>query len=474
MLFEALAAVLQHNPCAIVTDTRTLSGPALLARVEAFAILLRQRNIRRLGILLDNGPDWAIVDLAVLEAGIASVPIPGFFTVDQQQHLIDDAGLDAVLAPVPLGGAIRTETTPCGILSYLQQEQPAPLPPGTAKVTYTSGTTGEPKGVCLSAQQMLAVAQALHGATASANVRRHLCLLPLAVLLENIAGLYVPWLAGASVTLLPMGSLGMRGAAGVDAAMLLDTVVRWQPHSLILVPALLPVIIAGRTRGLPDSYRFLALGGGRTASSVQHQARTLGLPLYEGYGLSESSSVVSLNQPAADRSGTVGRPLPHVEVRIDADNRILVRGNRFLGYLGEPATGNDDWLDTGDRGRLDADGYLIVEGRRKNTIVTAMGRNVAPEWLEAELCALPEVEQAFVYGDEDSGLQALVVSRSTDPDSLRGAVNARLPDYARLDHLQITTAPFSNARGELTANGRLRRPALARRIKETSWDFSTG
>ncbi|GGO86760.1 long-chain acyl-CoA synthetase [Marinobacterium nitratireducens] len=473
MLFDTLALALEQNDSALQTETETLAGSAVLARAGELATKLERQGVRRLGILLDNGADWAIADLAALQAGIAAVPIPGFFTPAQRRHLTEDAALDAILAAAPLPGLTAGNRTACGYLHRLTPPASVSLPEGTAKITYTSGTTGEPKGVCLSQDNMLAVARALQTATTPLKVRRHLCLLPLAVLLENIAGLYVPWLSGACVTLLPMSDLGIRGAAGADPAAMLGTLTQWQPHSLILVPALLPVILAGRQQGLPDSYRCLALGGGRTAASLQQRARALRLPLYEGYGLSEAASVVAFNHPGAERPGSVGRPLPHVEVSIGPNGDVRVRGNRFLGYLGEAAPEDDGWLDTGDRGHIDADGYLVIDGRRKNTIVTAMGRNLAPEWLEAELCDLPDVDQAFVYGDESIGIQALVVSRQQDPRALQRALDDRLPDYARLTNLHITTRPFTRERGELTANGRLRRAVLTRRIKEASWDFST-
>lgn len=471
MLFERLASALQKNPQAVQTETGAISGAELLVRAQAFASLLTQQGVERLGLLLDNGPAWAVADLAALQAGIVLVPIPGFFSPAQQRHLIDDAGLDAILAPVALPGTGASLATELGILCRLQPERLCALPPGTAKVTYTSGTTGEPKGVCLSQANLLAVSLALHGLSTELGVERHLCLLPLAVLLENLAGLYVPWLCSASVALLPMKSLGVRGAADVDVNTLLSALTRHQPHSLILVPALLPVIMAGRARQLPDSYRFIALGGGKTAVALQQQAHELGLPLYEGYGLSEAASVVALNHPGAERCGSVGRVLPHVEVRIGPGSEVQVRGNSFLGYLGDAPLAGSDWLGTGDRGRLDADGYLHIDGRIKATIVTAMGRNVAPEWLEAELCAHPEVQQAYVFGDEASGIRALLVTAVDTTDKLRQAVNRELPDYARLDALHTTTTPFTTARQELTANGRLRREVLARRIKEIPWDF---
>ncbi|EKE74921.1 AMP-binding protein [Gallaecimonas xiamenensis] len=470
MLYEVLAEALAVNPCALVTPAQKLSGAQLLAAAEELAATLAGAGVRRLGLLMDNEAAWTIADLAALKAGLVLVPIPGFFSRAQQLHVIADAGLDAVLAPVALPMASQTLATGQGTLSLLAVDAPQTLPAGTAKITYTSGTTGNPKGVCLSEANMLAVCRSLLWVTGQQGVERHLCLLPLAVLLENLGGLYVPWLAGASVTLVPMAELGVKGASGLDPAQMLSTLTRYQPHSLILVPALLPVILAGKAQGLADSYRFLALGGGKTAQAQLEQAQALGLPLYEGYGLSEACSVVALNIPGANKPGTVGQVLPHVEVRLAEDGEVQVRGNSFLGYLGEEGD-QPQWLATGDLGALAEDGTLTILGRKKATIVTAMGRNVAPEWLEAELCALPGIAQAFVYGSESQGLHALVVTGREDLATLKEGFNQGLPDYARLDSLSGTNEPFSIERQELTANGRLRRQALAQRIKESPMGF---
>ncbi|WKE64689.1 AMP-binding protein [Gallaecimonas kandeliae] len=471
MLYEHLAQALAQSPKALQGSDSTLSGQELLAAAGTLAARLKALGVRRLGLLMDNGPDWAIADLAALKAGLVLVPIPTFFSREQQLHLLKDAGLDAVLAPVPLPLAKTSVQIGQGTLSLLSPDEVQPLPAGTAKITYTSGTTGKPKGVCLSEANMLAVCQALLGVTDELGVQRHLCLLPLAVLLENLAGLYVPWLAGACVTALPMQALGMTGSSGLEPGQMLETLSRYQPNSLILVPALLPVILAGKAKGLPDSYLFLALGGGKTALAQLEQAKDLGLPLFEGYGLSEACSVVALNGPGTNRLGTVGKVLPHVTVRLAEDGEVLVRGNSFLGYLGQAPQTGSDWLATGDLGELDQGGFLTIKGRKKDTIVTAMGRNVSPEWLEAELCALAGIRQAYVYGDEQSELAALVVTDRQDLDALLTHFNQQLPDYARLARLIATSEPFSTERQELTANGRLRRAELAKRVKESSMGF---
>ena len=462
MSFDVLRRALIANPRALFDGQQHYSGCQLLNRAEALATSLREAGVQRLGLLMDNTLAWVVTDLAAMFSGIVLVPLPGFFSDEQRQHVILDAGLDAILAPIPLGK--EQQWLDEGVLTLLQPQQPVALPAGTAKVTYTSGTTGSPKGVCLSLANQLRVAEALVAVTGSLGVREHLCLLPLAVLLENIGGLYVPWLAGACVTVLPMSRLGMSGASGVEPQTLLSTLSQMQPHSLILVPALLPVLLAGRSQGVADSYRFLALGGGKTAIAHLEQAQALGLPVYEGYGLSESASVVALNAPDAQRLGTVGRPLQHVQVKLASDGEVLVKGNGFLGYLGQnmPA---QSWLATGDIGELDAEGFLTIRGRKKDVIVTAMGRNVSPQWLESELCAIDGIKQAFVFGDEVRGIAALVVGQHPSPESLRQHINQQLPDYARLNALHFTEQPFSIEQQELTANGRLRRATLSHRIR---------
>ncbi|MCG7200563.1 AMP-binding protein [Marinobacter pelagius] len=430
----------------------------LMQAAGALASQLRSLGIRRAGLCGDNSMAWILADLACLMAGVVCVPVPVFFSKSQAAHLIERASLDCLLSGERedfgehIGHGVWLRHLPVtGAGAW--------MPETTAKITFTSGSTGTPKGVCLSEAQMAATTRALKERLARVPLQQHLCILPLATLLENIAGVYLPLLMGATVNVMPLHSLGMSGSSGLDLDRLVAGINRSAPQSLILVPELAMALVAAAERGQLDSgaFRFLAVGGGRVSSELLARGRAAGLPLYEGYGLSECSSVVALNVPGDECEGTVGKPLSHVEVRVDADRHILVRGNTHLGYLGDEPKG-DGWLDTGDLGALDPEGFLTVNGRAKNLLITSFGRNISPEWLESELIQALGAEQAVVFGDGDPNPSALIVIRDgRSPEQLRAGLaglNAGLPDYARLEAVYIRRQPLTHAEGHVTANGR--------------------
>jgi long-subunit acyl-CoA synthetase (AMP-forming) len=234
--------------------------------------------------------------------------------------------------------------------------------------------------------------------------------------------------------------------------------------SLILVPELLRalLLVLGFTGARLPALRFVAVGGARVAAQLLEQAEALGLPVFEGYGLSECASVVALNTPRQSRTGSVGRPLPHVALSVDVGGEIVVGGRPFLGYTGSPPQAGP--LNTGDLGKVDADGFLSIEGRRSNVIINAFGRNIAPEWVESELLAQPEIRQAVVFGEAQAQLSAVIVPlmpnmTAQDMSVALDRANANLPSYAQVRRI-LVRGPFDPAAGELTGNGRPRRSVL--------------
>jgi long-subunit acyl-CoA synthetase (AMP-forming) len=467
-----------------------LDAAALELRVRQLATALQDAEPRPhvLGLVADNGPDWLIVDLACERIGLPIVPLPAFFTASQLRHAADAAGVDALLCADPsaarsLGFAPAAALPGLSLAWFRRSARPSPLPAGTSKITFTSGTTGHPKGVCLSSQHQRAVAGSLVHATQALGIERHLSLLPLAVLLENIAGVYAPLMAGATCCLPPLSEVGIGGSSSFDPATCLQAIAKWQPHSVIVLPQMLLALTAALEAGAPRPahLRFVAVGGAKVAPALIARARAAGLPAYEGYGLSECASVVALNVPGADRPGSVGKPLPHVRVSVDASGELVVAGPTFLGYLGAPAH-DDARLHTGDLGRVDAEGFVSIDGRRKHQLITAFGRNVAPEWPEAELGASPLIAQVAVFGEAKPRLCAVIVplTRAVDDAAVLAAVaaaNRRLPDYAQIASWIRADAPFSAADGTATANGRVVRDAVWSRYAarlESTYQDSTG
>ena len=484
LVVQALARHAEQRPEAIALQgaDSSLSYTDLHARVRHLAGELEAANIKMLGLLADNGIDWVVADLAALAAGIPCVPLPPFFSAQQLAHAMRNSGVDVVLSdqsgrmqellggqgqPVPLQFA--------GNLTALRlpgHDAVAALPPRTAKITYTSGTTGQPKGVCLSREAMETVAQSLCQASAANENDRHLCLLPLSTLLENIGGIYVPLLAGACSCVLPLRQVGLQGASALDVGVMLQAMHAQHASSVIMVPQLLHALVAALGMGgtAPTTLRFIAVGGAPVSPRLLAAAQQYGLPVFEGYGLSECASVVAVNTPHAHKPGSVGRPLPHVQLQIDADGEIHVYGIGSLGYLGEPARAEAAPVATGDLGYLDADGYLYLTGRKKHIFITAFGRNVAPEWVERELLGEPEILQAAVFGESRPHNCAVLVPRpGTSAEHIGralAAANARLPDYARVHDWIAAQEPFTPANGMSTANGRLRRGVIGQAYAE--------
>lgn len=481
-LFSALAAYPANAPV-LSGDTGGNTSSWHVAHLLRAIDELSDRlaGCRSLAVLADNGPDWVIADLAALRAGIPHIPLPGFFSPAQLAHVLEQTGADTVLTDQPEriaalattpGAGFAIEGKWSGLVLLRRRTGEARLPAGTAKVSFTSGSTGQPKGACLSAAGLIDTATAVARRLADLPIERHLAVLPLSLLLENTAGIYAPLLRGSAIQLPGLSLLGWRGMAGFDLSALQRTVATLEADSLILVPELLKawsLFLVASGQCAPAGLSYVAVGGARVERESLMRARALGLPAYQGYGLTECGSVVSLNRPGDD-GDDVGRPLDHVSLRID-DGEIVIAARALLGYLGEdsmPAgsgkapNGYGEFA-TGDLGHLSTDGHLHLDGRRKNLLITSFGRNVSPEWVEAALLAQPEIAQAVVAGDARPWLAGILVPMPGIGDAQLGAAvaraNATLPDYARVGGW-IAAPAFSTGNGQATGNGRPVRNAI--------------
>ncbi len=443
----------------------TLTRGGLLAEAGRLAALF-PASARVVGLTLPNGREWAVAAFACLASGRIAVPLPPFFSPTQLAHVICDAGIDLVLTPAetpPLPGL------PCLPVQLGDGEGPWPsYREGFGAIIYTSGSTGRPKGVRHESGQLGWSAAALARAIGATAADSYLSVLPLPLLLEALCAVLVPALVG--------------GRTHFDTA-LSNAVGRGQPSSLaaayarhrptvgVLVPELLRLWVgelAATGRMAPESLRFVAVGGAPVPAGVAAAAWQLGIPVHEGYGLSECCAVVALNRPGARVAGTVGAPLPGLVVSLAADGEILVDGPSVTdGYLGGPPA-RRPWA-TGDLGVFDDAGRLRVLGRKDNVIVTALGRNVSAEWVETTLLDDPDITACAVV--EAAGAVAALIlptrraetALTTDRGRLVAQVAARcsgLPAYARPVRIEAMTRAEALALQLLTGNGRMRRQAV--------------
>ena len=569
-IYNAIFEHAKHSPAriaitTIVADkTISLTYAQLHSTVDELQQMLNQWQGKRVALYAHNAIDWIALDLALGHIGAVVVPIPLFFSTSQISHLLKDSQIEylyigadlalPVMADLDSADPIKTSamsTLTPETSTYITGQfyrlirndsinsidtttsknnnfsQGNPTASEFCKVTYTSGSTGMPKGVCLSQDTLMRIvtslSEALSDTLSDSDIANsvcsnnsylntsdlvnstthfsHLSVLPFATLLENVAGVYVSLYMGRTVVTGQVDQFGLLSNQAFEAKRLLSVVKSYEVASVILLPQMLKAICEDLNlnevtpsnanintnisiRSALPSLKFMAVGGGKVSPTLLQEAQALSLPVYEGYGLSECGSVVSLNTPKANRAGSVGKPMPHASVSIAASGEVMVKGNAMQGYLNYDNSDDDTISDnsisdnaiiaTGDIGHLDADGYLYITGRRKNVLISSFGRNISPEWVESQLLTQSIIYQAAVLGDGAPSLSAVIVASPnwllTDSSSssyLHKAIeqaiaiaNETLPDYARVNDWQLATMPFSTDNGLLTDNGKLRRPQI--------------
>jgi long-chain acyl-CoA synthetase len=380
----------------------------------------------RVVVTMANCPEVSVSYHALWRAGAVVTPATFLLPPQELRHVIADAEACAVLTTpefVPkvmeaidgLGHVrfiICTERVDDGVvpLAQLEQADPRPIVPRAdddlAALLYTGGTTGRAKGVMLSHANLHFTGYAAHTAAHVPGVNRALTTLPLSHaygLLVTIAGLHLPE-RGVTVLL-----------RWFDPTAFLELIAEHELQLSAVVPTMLQILL-----GLPledydlASLRYLSSGGAPLAPDVEQEfcRRVPSVSIRQGYGLTETAALISTNPAGAERSGSVGRPVPGTEIDIiDGEGRPVAAGEPgeicarspgvMQGYWRSPeATAqalHDGWLRTGDIGYLDADGYLYIVDRKKDLIIRG-GFNVYPRDVEDALVEHPAVEMAAVVG----------------------------------------------------------------------------
>ena len=398
--------------------------------------------------LSENCSQWIIADLAIQACGAIHVPVHTTLTGAQIAYQVGDSGARIVLlsnleqaeklagTTSPLPDDLRVISyEPCAlkmgraqILSCqellgdvsVEEEsldeqwlQRSVTSDSLATILYTSGTTGPPKGVVLTQQNLVSNAVGTFEAFGEKEEDLRLNFLPLSHIFARTCDLYT-WLVGGT----ELAVAESRDTVIADCAEMKPTLLNGVPYFYDkLFRVLTEQGVAGRAGVLREllggRIRSCCSGGAALPDHVFDFFMQQEVPLYQGYGLTESSPVITVSAENQLRRGSVGKPLQEIEVRIAEDGEILTRGPHIMAgyYRNQTATEEviqDNWLQTGDLGRLDEDGFLFITGRKKEIIVTLGGKNIAPVLLESLLSEDPLLEQVMVIGSERKFLTALI------------------------------------------------------------------
>jgi long-chain acyl-CoA synthetase len=493
--------------------------------VKGVAAALRSKGLtngRRIGILSTNSPEWGIAYVGILAAGNVVVPLDAALKETELIRFFRISGIDIIFCGekfikhakdiITLNG-YKIEVVGLdgegadnleGFIGedyYLVENK---NPDDTAVIIYTSGTTGEPKGVVLTHKNVVSNLKSIDPILKLKKDEVFLSVLPMHHTFEATAGFLFPLSIG--LTIVYARALNTRDIKEdisnnkvtylVAVPLLFEKFYNAMKRGIAAAPAVRRILFRllytasrfgwgpgknpGRSlfRSLREkagmgSLRTFISGGAPLPPIVAEWFNYLGFEFLEGYGLTECSPVVSVNRPGDVRFGSVGPPLPGVEVAIDNPSsdgigELKVKGNNNTpGYLDDPdATAElirDGWLFTGDLGRID-DGYLYITGRKKNLIVSGGGKNIYPEELENELNLSGYILESIIFGRKKENktgeeIRAIIVpdldyiknSGLAEPtaEQLRQIigrevkiVNNRLADYKRIEKFEIQTEEF--------------------------------
>ncbi len=528
----------------------------------------------RVGIFAENRPEWALVDFAILAAGGVSVPIYATNTQTQAAYIVDETAMTAIFtgrqdnydkvhALAARAPALRhiialddqvvldDRATPAGEASRhlsalpglgasaacdaeLDARLAAAAPGDLATIVYTSGTTGEPKGVMLTHANIYHQFKALAGHFHVGPGDRSVCLLPLSHVYERSWSYYLfqcgatnHYLANPREIIAALADVrptvmvsvprlyekiyaaaihGLSQGSGLKRKLFhwsIDVGRRYQyalkdgrpvGPALALRHKLADRLVLGKVRAVVGGPKnFFSAGGAPLSQSIEEFFFAAGLLVCEGYGLTETSPMVTFNSPRAFKFGTVGKPIIDCEVKIDDNGEILVKSPSLSQgyYRKQEATAavfRDGWFHTGDVGEFDADGFLRITDRIKDLIITSGGSNVAPQKIETVYAKDHFIEQFITIGDRRKFISALIVPNFealaayalkhgiayhshaelvAHPDIQAfyrqrvEALSSELAPYERVKAFTLLPAPFAQESGELTPSLKVRRRVVA-------------
>ncbi len=512
-------------------------------------------------ICAETSPEWAMLDWAILSLGAVTVPIFPTLTEETVAYILADAQVMLCFAgeakllkkvetasrnlnvlPVCFRGEdgftldrLIREGHECG----MTEEQwlrisAAHSPEDTATIIYTSGTTGEPKGAELSHRAFTFQCFSIRKNLPVDHKDRFISFLPLSHVYERMAGHYLPISCGAEIayaeslktlandirlaqpTIIPavprfLESMRSKILSTMQDApfikrKLFQMALAHGPyrdtHNLTprgLFGSLLDKLVGAKIRErFGGRVRFIVSGGAALARDVAEFFAAFGIKIVQGYGLTETAPVITINHPERNRSDSVGEVLEGLDVRLAGDGEIIMRGPSLMkGYHRKPedtsqAIDSEGWFHTGDIGRMERNRLWITD-RKKDIIVLSNGKNIAPMMIEGKLKSSGFIEEAMVFGDGMDHISALIVpafdalrrfchGKSLDTSHQKELVdhpeitallkqevekvNKQLADFEKIKGYAVLTEPWTQESGEITPSLKVKRPVIREKFAE--------
>jgi long-chain acyl-CoA synthetase len=503
----------------------------LLSQIQTARSFLKGAGLKkgdRCALLANNSVRWTALDLALMSEGIIVVPLYARQSVVELVRMMQDSTPSMVCCgDEELGRSVAenwADAPPIKTFDeiFASAAESKPEPPvklgddDAVTIIYTSGTSGEPKGVVLNAGNVTYML----GCT---NARLDLLMKKRSSESDRIFH-YLPFcFAGSWILMLTALTRASELAMSIDLNKLADEMRVARPNYFLNVPALLERVRSGiedqlnkrggfaktvfqkgkaawfrkqenRPEGIdalwlaaanklvfpairqkigPD-LKALICGSAPLAKETQLFFFMLGIPVLQVYGLTETTAICTMDHPQQVTPGKVGPAIKGIEMRLGENDEILVRGpNIFPGYWNRPEATSaalvDGWFHTGDQGEVDESGNWNIIGRIKNLIILNSGHNIAPEPIEEMIShRVAGAAQVVVVGNGRSFLSAIVTGEVAE-GRVKAAVdevNSLLPHYKRIHAFHIHPEPFTIENGLLTANGKLKRDAIAARLSE--------
>lgn len=512
-----------HGKTALIHRGREISYSELLENVGSFTNLIDTLPDERVLIISENRPEWIYSLYAIWRRGSIAVPVDFMSTPEEVAYILKDSRpklafcseqtRESLLRAIELSG-VELE-----VLNYDELAFPKPYEKTVhreaedlALILYTSGTTGEPKGVMLTFKNLFSNIEGVAQAGIATKEDSTLAILPFHHSYPLMVTLLVPLHIGATVVFLDklspedilekLQTYRITIVVGVPRLLsLFHRRIMERINSGILTKTLFKLMERVESRAIRRKIfskvheafggrvKYLVSGGAKLDLQVAKDLTTLGFTVVEGYGLTETSPIVTFNPPDALKLGSVGLPIKGVQVRISQEGEVLVRGpNVMKGYWNKPAQTEEviknGWLYTGDLGEMDEEGYLYIKGRKKEIIVLGTGKNVNPEEIEELLLkesdlikevAVLEVDgklHALIYPDLEKAKEKGVLNlHETLKWEVIDRVNRKLPPWKRIAGFKLIDRELPKTR-----LGKIRRfmlPELYRRSEELKKEENT-